>query len=503
MRRALYLAALAIAALTTACAQEAADEAGGNTQAPAKEGGEPQQDLSKPGTSAGSGGAAGSAPNASTGTGAASSAAGASGEGANTTASGGSTGAGGSASPEGGSAGAPASTNELSGVFSSCPVTMPVAGMANPTSPAQPKPARGVALSEPSFGTCMARATDHVADGLGSFASNDYSRREPFNADNSKYLVYSSDGGWYLYDANALQKIKELPALSGDAEPQWHPTDPDKLYYLPTNGGLAIYVLDVATGDTQVAADFTGKLPWSGAAHVWTKSEGSPSRDVRYWGFMVQDSSYGNLGYIVYDMQLGQVVGSMSSEEAADHVSMSPSGRWMTISFDSGTYAYSRDFGAKKQLHTTSEHSDLAVGANGDDVYVSVDYQSDSGEIFMVDLDTGVRTSLTATYLDGSATAMHFSGKAYDKPGWVLVSTYTGSGPAQWLSEKVFALQLAADPKVYELAFHHSAVQGEYFAEPHAAVSRDFSRILFNSNWNESGSQDIDAYMLALPAGAF
>jgi len=380
---------------------------------------------------------------------------------------------------------------------------MPVAGMANPTRPALAKPARGVVLSEPSFGTCMARATDHVADGLPTFARNDYSRRQPFNADNSRYLIYSGDGGWYVYDASTLQKTKELPAVSGDAEPQWHPTDPNKLYYLPTNGGLKVYLLDVATNTSQVAADFAGKLPWSSAAHVWTKSEGSPSRDARYWGFMVQNSSYGNLGYIVWDMQLGQVVGSMASSVAADHVSMSPSGKWMTISFDSGTYAYSRDFATKKQLHTTSEHSDIALAANGNDVYVSIDYQSDKGDIFMVDLETGVRTALTSTYLNGSATAMHFSGKAYGKPGWVLVSTYASSGSAQWLSEKVFVLQLAANPKVYELAFHHSLRGDEYFAEPHAAVSRDFSRILFSSNWDKSGSSDIEAYMLALPANAF
>lgn len=508
MRKALYLAALAIAAFSTACTQEQADDdSSGDSQDTSQEMRRPRHHRTVISLAGGSGGAAGTAGSSSSGTGGTTSAGGASGEGGSTAASGGSAGVGGSTSSEGGSAGvggsAGAGAGGLSGVFASCPVKLPVAGMANPTSPSLGKPARGAVLSEPTFGTCMARATDHVADGLQTFARNDYSRREPFNADNSRYLVYSGDGGWYLYDASTLQKIKELPAVSGDAEPQWHPTDPNKLYYLPTNGGLKVFLLDVTTNTSQVAADFTGKLPWSGAAHVWTKSEGSPSRDARYWGFMVQNSSYGNLGYIVWDMQLGQLAGSMTSSAAADHVSMSPSGRWMTISFDDGTYAYSRDFATKKQLHTTSEHSDIAIAANGDDLYVSIDYGSDAGEIFMVDLDTGVRTALTPTYLNGSATAMHFSGKAFGKPGWVLISTYSNSGSPQWLSEKVFALQLAANPKVYELAFHHSLRGDEYFAEPHAAVSRDFSRILFSSNWDKSGSSDIEAYMLALPAGAF
>ena len=59
------------------------------------------------------------------------------------------------------------------------------------------------------------------------------------------------------------------------------------------------------------------------------------------------------------------------------------------------------------------------------------------------------------------------------------------------------AVQLAANPKIYNLAHHRSYV-GDYWAEPQASVSRDFSRVIFNSDWGKSGT-DIDAYMIALP----
>ncbi|MCV4614074.1 hypothetical protein OFM04_29680, partial [Escherichia coli] len=105
---------------------------------------------------------------------------------------------------------------------------------------------------------------------------------------------------------------------------------------------------------------------------------------------------------------------------------MSPSGNYCVVSSDgaSGTVAYSRDFSQQKKVHHKSEHSDIALDENGDDVYVAIDYQSNAGDVFMVNLRTGVRTVLFPTYLSGTATALHVSGKAYNKRGWVVISTY-------------------------------------------------------------------------------
>ncbi len=198
-----------------------------------------------------------------------------------------------------------------------------------------------------------------------------------------------------------------------------------------------------------------------------------------------------------------KLVGSLPAQSRPDHVSLTPSVRWFEISDDDGTVAWTPDFKRKRVLHKKSEHSDLAIGANGHDIYVSIDYQSDEGFIFMVDIDTGEKTKLMRTYVGGSATDMHFSGKAYDKPGWVLMSMYNGSKPVQWYMGKVFAMELRANPRVYQLAAHHSAVNDSYMAEPQASVNRDFTRVLFNSNWGAPGSNDVDAYMIRLPKGAF
>lgn len=385
-----------------------------------------------------------------------------------------------------------------------CGAGKPVEGRTRTISPSFGKPARGAAYADPAFGGCVVRATDHAADGLPGFARHDYARRQAFNADSSLFLVTAHDGGWYLYDASTLKKLKPARYLGGDAEPQWDARDPHILYYGHNNGGLQIWALDVRTDETRVAIDLRGKLPWPNAARAWTKSEGSPSRDGRFWPFQVETADFEILGFAVWDRATNRLVGTLPVPKTArpDHVSMSPSGRWF-VSAGADTVAWRPDFSGSRLVRKGAEHADLAVGSDGHDDYVSVDFDSNDGDVFMLDLDTGKRTDLFATYLDHGATSVHVSGKAFDRPGWVLVSTFYQRGPREWFSEAVFALELREHPRVYRLAAHHSAAADVYSAEPSATVNRTFTRALFNSNWGVAGSNDVDVYLIRLPPAAF
>ncbi|SOD55267.1 hypothetical protein [Pseudoxanthomonas wuyuanensis] len=432
------------------------------------------------------------------------------------------------------SAGADAQSLGVCNSFYSSGFTL-TEGKVNPTMPSLAKPAKGTVLKEPNFNTCLVRATVHDTEPPSTFARTDYSRRQSFNANNTYFIVYSNDGWWHLYNATTLQYLRKLSPkvanssvsaefhMAGDAEPQWHPTDPNSLYYVPNNGGTKLLKLDVRTNTHTVAADFAGKLPsWaSSAAHIWTKSEGSPSADGRYWGFQVENSSFGLLGYMVWDLQNNRLVGSRQDNSRPDHSSMSAAGRWYITSSDTtGTWAWSPDFTKKKKLHNKSEHSDMALGPNGQDYYVSVDYQSSAGDVFFTDIDACPavaasvttapvcpRTVLFPSYINGAATAMHFSGKSFSKPGWMIWSTYAttasrdGSWP--WFTNKIYAVELKANPRVYPIAYTRRAESaGGYWSEPHATVSRDFTRIAFNSNWHVNNANDIDTYIVHIPQSA-
>jgi hypothetical protein len=375
-----------------------------------------------------------------------------------------------------------------------------ISGKTVTTMPTLPRPAKGQRFVDPDFGTCGVRATDHAAEAPSGFARNDYSRRQAFNADNTRFIVFSQTGHWHMYDANTLAYIKVLPGLAGDAEPQWHPTEASSLYWVPTNGGTRINKLNVETGVNAVAADFAGRLPWSGVSHIWTRSEGGPSADGRYWCLMAENSSFNTLGVFTYDMQTGQVIATKNMSARPDHISMSASGRWCVVSHLSGsggTVAWDRQFTQSRLLHGTSEHSDLALDANGNDIYIAVDYQANQGDVFMFNIDTNVRTNLFPTYVGGAATAYHFSGKNFSRPGWALVSAYAGYGANQWYMNKLFAVELAPNPRILQIGHHQSRFNG-YWTEPHASVNRDFTRVLWTSNWGTTSSTDVDAYMIHL-----
>lgn len=394
----------------------------------------------------------------------------------------------------------------------------------------RPKPAKGAVTWEPNFNTCLFRATDHRSEPSSFYVRNDYSRRQAFNANSTYFITYTNNGSWSLYDANTLQRLRTLTPLAGDAEPQWHPTNPNVLYYLPTNGGTKLLKMDVRNNQSSTVVDFAGKLPsWAAtAAHMWTRSEGSPSANGRYWGFLVYDEDWDMLGYVVWDLQQNRLVGSRKASDPLDHASMSASGRWFVVSGWDGVWAWSADFSRKKKIEGgPGQHSDLAIGPNGNDYFVSVDYESNDGDVYFVDVDSCPSVSASATsapecphtvlfsmYPGGSWAAMHFSGKAFDKPGWALISTYaTGSknGTVPWFDNKVFAIELKASPKIYPLAYTHRVVPDEeygetganrYWTEPHATVNRDFTRINFNSNWGNSDGADVDVYTIKLPVNA-
>jgi hypothetical protein len=129
----------------------------------------------------------------------------------------------------------------------------------------------------------------------------------------------------------------------------------------------------------------------------------------------------------------------------------------------------------------------------------------DTDQVALLDLENGVVTPLWDIDYSHTGIGHHFSGLAYDKPGWALVSTSLGGYPDAytWEDDQVCAVELKAGGRVLRLAHTHSRVdenqEHDYWAEPHATVNRDFTRVLFTSNWGRSGTEQVDMYMIELP----
>ena len=86
-----------------------------------------------------------------------------------------------------------------------------------------------------------------------------------------------------------------------------------------------------------------------------------------------------------------------------------------------------------------------------------------------------------------------------------LISTHDGD-PASytWMDDSVFAIELKPNGRVVRLAHTQSLVdenmEHDYWAEPQATVNRDFTRVVFTSNWGRSGTGDVEMYLIQLPA---
>ncbi|MDO4681340.1 MAG: hypothetical protein Q4B17_00930 [Lautropia sp.] len=430
-------------------------------------------------------------------------------------------------------------------------------GMLRYADPATTRPAFGRPHKDPVHQSCVTRVTDQATNHPAQYWGTQTPRRQVFNADSSAFLLNARNGSWRVHDARTGQLVRQLDHIHGvNAEPQWHATDPNLIHYLPNNGqGMQIHELRVDRNESRLLADLGPQIRqhWPQATHAWTVGQGSPSADGRYWCLLAEhnaadDSGWQPHGVFTWDMQTGRIIGTMSLTDTASgknyrpsYISTSPSGQHCLVAapYPVGSRVYRRDFSspanspgkaAYLQVSTEDHDADMAFNRQGEDIYVSVNYNHGQGrgEVYMVNLDTGARTHLFDNHIGGTIGGLQFSGRGYQEPGWMLVSSHAerthGPDPSawvrnlrhehpsrQWHHRKLFAINLdpvGGRPEVKSIANMHNdwwlpdPTQVHSWPTPNASVSRDFSRILFNSTWNSDDPKDVDAYLVRIPAGS-
>ncbi len=388
--------------------------------------------------------------------------------------------------------------------------------------PSMAEPAARAAFRDPLFGSCVVRVTDSEGDLPPDSESrglkNEYSRAPSFNADGSAILVYGTDGEWYLYDAASLSLVRWLPLGS---EPRWNAEDPNLVTY---SDETRLIEYNVVSGEEKIVHDFAADLNGLPVVAVWTRYEGRPSMDGRYWGLMAEDEDWLASAFLIYNRHTDQVtVRDMRAvpgiEDDVDHVTISPLGTYFVASFDRtcdeeqlgddahpcGLMVYDSKLNNGRGLLRMAGHYDLALDAQGNEVIIFQDIDND--QISMLNLASSAVTPLWDIDFSHTPIGFHFSGLAYGRSGWALVSTYSGGYPDAftWMDDQVFAVELKEGGRVVRLAHTHSLVNEEmehdYWAEPQASVNHDFTRILFTSNWGRSGTDAVEMYLIELPAG--
>ncbi len=388
--------------------------------------------------------------------------------------------------------------------------------------PATAEPAARAPLRDPVFGTCVTRLTDRIADLATGDTSqgfkNEYSRVQSFNADESLILIRGTEATWYLYRSDTLQPLGAM-ALQGSVDPRWDASDPSFLYYVD---GAKLMIMLVTTGEREIQHDFAPDLPGMSVDIVWTRYEGSPSLDGRYWGLMAQDRQSRTLAFLVYDQWSDRVtakrdVRGIAGVDDVDSVTISPLGTYFVAQFGycpSGTLGtdahpcglmvYDSNLQNGRGLVRTIGHSDLALDADGREVMVY--QQLDADYLSVVDLATGQNADLWPVDFSYTGMGFHFSGRGHRLPGWALVSTHDEDAASHtWMDDQLFAMELKPNGRVVRLAHTHSIVNQsgglDYFAEPQASVNRDFTRALFTTNWGRTGTSQVETYLVEMETG--
>lgn len=397
--------------------------------------------------------------------------------------------------------------------------------------PAVAKPPYLKYYKEPAFNTKVIRITQATQ---GEVFKPAYSSMQAFNADETMLLLYrgGSDPRHILLDGQTYEPFRELDIIPSDVEEVfWSHTDPDVFFYVSKYSRDYGYLKKYSVKEdsyTRVRGfqDICGKrgLPLGG------NDVQMQSVDDDLFGFRcrVEDGSY---VMFTYRISTDEVVSMPLSEEAGWEPWTAPipgpSGKhlWLqgkVIEPDLKTVKFKHD------MAKHSEHANIGLTHDGQDAVFQVVFdpspngcQEDDlwqgvGHLVIHNMETGgcrpvINEGKGYPY---TTSGTHISAQAFKKPGWVVMSS-VGYGNFKYFSNKrkppaLFSeiYLVNTDPEnevVCRLAHHRSfgksAKRGGYkgyFGEPHATISPSGTRIVFGSDWYDSGS--VDSYVIELPA---
>lgn len=400
------------------------------------------------------------------------------------------------------------------------------------TIPAVAKPPFMKYYKDPAFGSKVIRITQARE---GEVFKPAYSSMQAFNADESVLLLYrgGDNSGHVLLDGKTYKPIRELDIVPSDIEEiYWSHQDPDTFYYVSKNsqdyGHFNKYSVS-ANKSTKMRDfyDICGKkgLP-TGGGDVQMQSV-----DDDLFGFRCL-AGKGNDSYIMFTYRLStdEVIKVPLNEKAGWEPWTAPipgpSGKqlWLqgkVLEPDLKTIKLEHD------MYKDSEHANIGVTHDGNDaVFQTVfdpspkgcndDVWQGVGHLVIHDMETGgCRPVINeARGYPYTTRGTHVSAQANKMPGWVLMSSigygsfdfFTNKRKAPALLSEIYLANTDPDNEVVcRLAHHRSfgkdaerASYRPYFGEPHATISPSGTRVVFGSDWYDSGS--VDTYVIELPS---
>ncbi len=384
--------------------------------------------------------------------------------------------------------------------------------------------------SDQVFGALVTRITDGV---FGEVNKPAYSTMQAWNADESLLMLYRtgvSGAGHKLHNGHTYEFIQDLDISPSDLEQVfWSRTNPDVFFYISKRSGDygKLKQFNVSRNQSFELADFSAQCG-SNLPHAGNDVQMHALNDDLF-GFTCQQEDGGQIMFS-YRLSTNDIVttpvgsGTRWQSGSAPAVAASGNRFWhqgAVIDADLSTVNFELDLG------NAQEHSSMGETHDGQDAYYQVsfnaspngcngDLYSGVGHLVEHNLETGECRNIISQEqgYPYTTSSTHVSALAIDKPERVAMSSigrssqlplFTNGLAAPALFSEIYLAQTTPDDTVVCRLAHHrsygkSATNGgyePYFGEPHATISPSGTRILFGSDWYDSGT--VDSYVVELP----
>jgi len=366
-------------------------------------------------------------------------------------------------------------------------------------------PAKGGTYADSEFGTIIKRVSDAVntpnadAGGMLQFITTEYPTNSPFNQTNTRLLlIHQSYFGLYDGSGNFIQNLPM--EVNSSSEPRWSRKNPNVFYY---HVGNQLRSYDTSTGAISPVHTFSeyGSITGNGEMDI--------SQDGDHLVFA------GDRRYVfVYEISTDTKGPALDTAgNAFDSIYITPNNNvsitWNAVGTGryNGVELFDRNMNFQRQLARTGGHMRYTRDTNGEEVLVWCNSNDPTpvapNAIVKIRLSDGTQTPLVS--LDWSL-AVHVT--APDNSGYAFVETYAPSDPVSgtsaWKTYTNELLQVKLDgTEVRRLAHHRSRPFNSYNYQPKMAVSRDGTKLVYDSNFSLQAlsgypTEYCDVYMIDL-----
>ena len=360
--------------------------------------------------------------------------------------------------------------------------------------PSKPKPPYLAYHIDPSLNTYIRRISDQgIFSSSVSLMAHQYSTRQAWNADGTRLLLAATHPGWLL-DGNSYELIRPINQPN---DAQWSNTNASLIYGIGYNGGQhnQLVTMDTANGDAiSVKFTFTGLQDMGIGPY-----EGNLSNDDRY--VALHGTRSGQSRIITFDTTTSSVIAEIGVGPSFDFAKISQDGNWVVTGHTaagsnqvSGINVYSRNLVFQRHLTDVSEHGDMGVDSNGNQVWVQ--YASDDASVAMWRLSDGGRTTLLPSGSSG-VWGGHLSCRNLDRPGWCYLSDNGWDfNSLYWLgNDEILAIKLDASQQVERFAHMHHSHDAGYEHQTMGSPDRSGRRVIFRSDWGLGSTAEVNSYV--------